>query len=272
MHQTADPVLDPEIIQLRQGLERHPLFAAIRTPADLRVFMQVHVFAVWDFMSLAKRLQRDLTCVGLPWLPPPDPAAARLINEIILAEESDLGPDGTAASHLDMYLGAMREVGAPSAVFEGVISELRRGAPLEDAIPAEAIPDFVRGFVTTTMDSALRRSTLEVMASFFYGRENVIPAMFQGLLDDWGLPAASAPRFVYYLERHIQLDGDAHGPAASRLVASLLGRDPAALDSTRRAAAGALRARHLLWDGTLQLVRAQQGERPRKTRPLHYTS
>jgi len=272
MSQRSDPVLDQEIIQLRAGLERHTLFAAIRDRKDLQLFMQVHVFAVWDFMSLAKRLQRDLTCVTLPWLPPADPAAARLINEIVLAEESDVGPDGTAASHLDMYLAAMREVGASSAVFEQLLGALRGGAPLDDVIRTAEVPGFVRAFVTSTMHSAINGSTLEAMASFFYGRENVIPAMFQGLLDEWGLSASSAPQFVYYLQRHIQLDGEAHGPAASQLVTSLLQRNPSALDSTRRAAVEALRARHLLWDGTLRLIREQRGERLQDLRQLQYTS
>jgi hypothetical protein len=261
MSHHQDPVVNQEVFQLRQGLERHGVFAAIRGLQDLQAFMQIHVFAVWDFMSLAKRLQRDLTCVSLPWMPPQDPGAARLINDIILAEESDVGPDGAAASHLDLYLGAMREVGASTKVFESFLNALGSGTPVEEALEDPEIPSFVRAFVAGTLDTALEGTTLETMASFFYGRENVIPGMFQGLLDNWGMSAASAPQFVYYLQRHIELDGDAHGPAASQLVASMLARKPSALKSTRQAAVEALRARHRLWDGSLQVLRKQQAER-----------
>lgn len=268
MSHSLDPVLNDEIIQLRLGLERHALFAAIRDQCDLQAFMQVHVFAVWDFMSLAKRLQRDLTCTQLPWMPPSDPTAARLINDIILAEESDVGPDGVAASHLDLYLGAMREVGASTVVFERFLAAISSGVRWDTALKDADIPWFVRAFVTSTLDTAIDGSTLETMASFFYGRENVIPGMFQGLLTQWGMPIESAPQFVYYLQRHIELDGDAHGPAAGQLVVKLMGRKPSALKSTRLAAIEALLARHRLWDGTLQMLRKLQSERALGTAAL----
>jgi len=261
MHQYQDQILNPDIVQLRQTLKQHGVFQAIRELPDLQAFMQIHVFAVWDFMSLVKRLQRDLTCVELPWMPPQDPAAARLINDIVLAEESDVGADGTPASHLDLYLGAMREVGASTRVFDNFLRSLADGMEPAEALDHPDIPGFVRDFVSSTLDTAIGGNTLDVMASFFYGRENVIPDMFQGLLDHWGLSKRVAPQFVYYLERHIELDGDAHGPAASQLIANQLARKPSALKRTRLAAVEALRARHRLWDGALLALRRLQSAR-----------
>jgi hypothetical protein len=260
MKQEVDVVLTPAMRRLRHELEVHPVFAEIAHVEALRSFMQVHVFAVWDFMSLAKRLQRDLTCVELPWMPPLNPEAARLINDIVLAEESDVDADGHAASHLDLYLRAMRDVGAPTVQFESFMGALRGGATLAEALASAEVPRFVRDFVEHTIDTCLRGSTLEVMASFFYGRENVIPPMFQSLLDHWGLSEGQAPGFVYYLQRHIELDGDSHGPAAQHLIQAELTRAPDGLAQTREAAAGAMSARRALWDGTAALLRERHGE------------
>lgn len=251
----GDVVLTSAMRRLRHELETHPVFAEIAHTEALQCFMQVHVFAVWDFMSLAKRLQRDLTCVELPWMPPGDPVAARLINDIVLAEESDVDAQGNPASHLDLYLAAMRDVGASTDQFDHFMRELRGGAGLADALAAANVPQFVRDFVQHTIGTCLHGSTLEVMASFFYGRENVIPDMFQSLLDHWGLSEEQAPGFVYYLQRHIELDGDTHGPAAHRMIDAQLACDANGLQSTREAARQALLARRALWDGTAALLR-----------------
>ncbi|GAB3754081.1 DUF3050 domain-containing protein [Lysobacter olei] len=254
----VDVVLTPQIQELRTRLERHRVFDEITDMASLRAFMQVHVFAVWDFMSLTKRLQRDLTCVTLPWMPPADPCAARLVNDIVLAEESDVDAQGQPASHLDLYLVAMRDVGASTTMFEQFLSGLRAGLAPADAFEAAGVPRFVRRFVSLTLDTCQHGTTVQAMASFFYGRENVIPGMFQGLLDRWGLSAEQAPGFVYYLQRHIELDGDNHGPAASRMISAALGRFPDALEEARHAACDALSARHDLWEGTAKLLRASR--------------
>src|ERR1700743_1243413 len=107
---------------LRAGLLDHPIYAEVGSVKDLRRFMEDHVFAVWDFMSLLKRLQQDLTCTEVPWFPVENAKAARLINDIVIREETDGGPDGAYISHLDLYLRAMEDVGARTDQFNTFLS------------------------------------------------------------------------------------------------------------------------------------------------------
>ena len=237
---------------IREQMISHPVFTAIHDIPSLRTFMEAHVFAVWDFMSLLKRLQRELSCVELPWMPKADAHAAQLINQIVLGEESDVGPGGEAASHLDLYLQAMREVGASTAQFENFLQILGNGSDLNMAFAKAGVPAFVREFTSHTLKMALHASPVEVMASFLYGRENVIPGMFSNLLESWGLDAGQAPTFVYYLNRHIELDGDSHGPAAEAILENAIQGDPQLHRRAMDAAHQSIQARVLFWDGVLQ--------------------
>ena len=85
-------------------LLHHPLYNKIRTVEDLQLFLQHHVFAVWDFMSLLKALQNKLTCTSTPWMPVGNPETRYLINEIVLAEETDIDQDGRRRSHYELYM------------------------------------------------------------------------------------------------------------------------------------------------------------------------
>src|SRR3982074_3836661 len=92
---------------LRAQLLDHPVYAEAASVEDLKRFMEEHVFAVWDFVSLRKRLQQDRSCTKVPWFPADNAKAARLINGIVIGEETDVDPDGSYVSHLDLYLRAM---------------------------------------------------------------------------------------------------------------------------------------------------------------------
>jgi hypothetical protein len=144
--------------------------------------MEDHVFAVWDFMSLLKRLQRDMTCTSVPWLPAENSKAARLINDIVIGEETDVGPDGFYVSHLDLYLRAMEDVGASTSQFDTFCSMVRAGLSVDVALTRTGVPRHVRAFVVNTITLANTGTTEQVLAAFFYGREDIIPEMFRRLL------------------------------------------------------------------------------------------
>src|SRR6478736_7349132 len=166
---------------LRAKLLDHPIYAEVASVADLRRFMGDHVFAIWDFMSLLKRLQRDITCTRVPWFPAENARAARLINDIVIGEETDVGPDGSYVSHLDLYLRAMADVGASTRQFDTFRSMARVGSSVEAALVRTGVPPHVQAFVAHTMVLARSGSTEEVLAAFFYGREDIIPELFSRL-------------------------------------------------------------------------------------------
>lgn len=234
--------------QTKTQLFNHSLFKEITSLRKLQLFMESHVFAVWDFMSLTKRLQHDLTCTQLPWVPPVDPQAARLINEIVLSEESDAHPRHGPCSHFELYLESMAEVGASTSVINGFIALLRQGVSAEAALHEVAAPAGASRFVSATLHVALNAPTHCVAAAFLHGRERVIPGIFERVLQADAAILHQAPTFCGYLKRHIELDTQNHGPAAEQLLERLLSADPAYAQQARETALGALQSRVTFWD------------------------
>ena len=230
-------------------LSVHPIFTEIDSLSVLRRFMESHVFAVWDFMSLTKRLQQELTCTRLPWLPPRDPQAARLINEIVLGEESDDRPGQGHYSHFELYLDAMREVGASTDAVERFVALQQEGVSYDVALQSVDVEPAAARFVRHTLHTALHAPSHSVAAAFLHGRESVIPQMFQRILDDWGIGIEQAPTFRYYLERHIEVDSEDHGPAAEELLARLVDGNPQRQEDVYASAIAAVESRIALWDG-----------------------
>ena len=246
------------LCSLRAALLDHPLYAQVASVADLRRFMEDHVFAVWDFMSLLKRLQQDMTCITVPWFPADNAKAARLINDIVIGEETDVGPDGAYVSHLALYLRAMADIGASTRQFEKFRSLVLVGVPVEVALTRIGAPPHVQAFVAHTMALANSGSTEEVLAAFFYGREDIIPEMFRRLLDTLYGAGHNNDRlrhFIYYVNRHIELDGDSHGPMGRELLNDLIANSPHRVEQVRRAACSSIEARIGLWNGTLNKLR-----------------
>jgi Protein of unknown function (DUF3050) len=246
------------LCNLRAELLDHPIYTQVTSVADLRSFMEDHVFAVWDFMSLLKRLQQDVTCIRVPWFPVNNAKAARLINDIVIGEETDVGPDGSYMSHLALYLRAMRDIGANTRQFEKFRSLVLVGMPVEVALARIGAPPHVQTFVAHTMTLANSGSTEEVLAAFFYGREDIIPEMFRRLLDTlYGAKNNNARlrHFIYYIDRHIELDGDSHGPMGRELLDDLIANSPDRGERALQAACSSIKSRIGLWNGTLDKLR-----------------
>ena len=234
--------------QKKLQLCNHPLFPEITSLGKLRHFMESHVFAVWDFMTLTKRLQQDLTCTQIPWLPPVNPQAARLINEIVLGEESDEHPTRGHCSHFELYLDAMVEVGADTRVIAHFIDLQHQGVEVSAALQRVGAPSGVPRFVDSTWQLALSAPTHCVAAAFLHGREGVIASMFERLLSSSPFIARQAPTLCYYLNRHIELDSQEHGPAAEQVLQHLIDADPTRRQQAHSAALDALESRIAFWD------------------------
>ena len=249
---------DYDLDGLRMALLDHPIYTRVACVADLRRFMQDHVFAVWDFMSLLKRLQQDMTCIRVPWFPADNARAARLINDIVIGEETDLDPDGSYISHLELYRRAMAEVGASTLQFDRFCALAKVGVPVEMALAQIDAAPHVQAFVAHTMALANSGSTEEVLAAFFYGREDIIPDMFRRLLNALYGAQRSDDRlrhFIYYIDRHIELDGDSHGPMGRELIEDLVTNAPDRRARALCAARRSIKSRIGLWDGTLSNLR-----------------
>jgi hypothetical protein len=244
---------------LRNKLFAHEIYTAVDSLPRLHAFMEQHIFAVWDFMSLLKALQRKLTCVEVPWLPTPHGRAARLVNEIVLGEESDADGTGGYSSHFQLYLAAMDETGADTRPMTRFVEKLAVGAPPAEALAHGDVPAPARRFTTATLDVARRGSLVAVAAAFTLGREDLVPEMFRRIVAGLAKnPKAGLTRFSYYLDRHIEVDSGEHGPMALEMLAMLCGDDDAKWHEAATAAAAAITERIALWDGVLAAVRAKQ--------------
>ena len=244
----------------QRQLDAHPVYAAVDGVEALRLFMGHHIYSVWDFMSLVKYLQRAIAPAEFPWTPGPDGAVARFINSLVLEEESDEappGPDGTPAfaSHFELYLGAMREVGADPANVSAFVERVK-GEGIRPALAWEGVPGPSRGFTTSTFDFIDSGEPHRVAAALAVGREHVIPGMFRAFLGRMGIGERDAPIFHFYLNRHIHLDEDFHGPLSLRLLEILCGGDETKLREAEEAGALAIQERIRFWDGVLAAIQS----------------
>ena len=241
----------------RTKLLAHPMYAQIKCIEDFQCFMEQHIFAVWDFMSLLKALQRALTCVEVPWSPKGSPVTRRFINEIVLGEESDLDQDGKVLSHFEMYLEAMQQIGADTLPIHQLTEWLSYGKTLDEALYQLEIREETRAFVRFTFEIIDGGQLHKIAALFTFGREDLIPDMFIEILREMqGQGQSNIDKLLYYLERHIEVDGGDHGPISLKMMEEICGSDVVKWQEATDVSIQALEKRYALWNGVLAKLQA----------------
>ncbi len=248
--------LQSQIDQYRKQIVAHPVYHQIEDLDDLHVFMKYHVYAVWDFMSLLKSLQQHLTCTTTPWMPKGNADTRFLINEIVLGEESDVDAQGNRISHFELYLNAMHQAGASTEPIQALLQLLQSEHSIEEALKLACVPSAAASFITFTFSLIDAGKPHELAAAFTFGREDLIPDMFHSMvLDlDQRFPD-SISTFRYYLERHIEVDGDHHSHLAMEMTEQCCGDDPHKWKEATDVSIASLQKRIELWDAVFAEIR-----------------
>ncbi len=254
---TGIATLQAKTQPLKNKIISHPLYQNIHSLKDVQNFMNFHIYAVWDFMSLLKSLQRKLTGVTLPWLPTADPMSRRLMNQIVLCEESDLDQNGHPISHFELYLRGMKECGANTQSIEEMMAAIREGQPFKTVMSNMPLPEEVHAFLKNTWDLIDKAPIHEIAAVFAIAREGLIPDMFMAMTSSL---KNQFPKelytFNYYLDRHTEED-EKHAQMAYHMLSALCKDDTQKWEDATQAVQEALQARLSLWDGALRAIQSQ---------------
>lgn len=238
-------LLEKKLSTLHEELSGHDVYKNLLNIQNLRVFMEYHVFAVWDFMTLLKGIQKNITCTQIPWRPSTYPKElVRLVNSMVLDEESDIDHNNEACDHFSLYVRAMEELGADSKPIKSFLKNLD--------IDQLTMP--LREFVQFNITMAQSYPLHILVGVFYFGRENLIAKIFEPILENLkSFSHNTIPKsLIYYLQRHVELDGSTHSTQCKKLLETVCMDNPKSYQEALSFGIQACLLRKKLWDRALE--------------------
>ena len=204
---------------LKKSLNSHILFHSRLDRQQLSLFMESHIYAVWGFMSLLKSLQKCVTPNDIPWIPNINTSngLVSFINEIVSSEESERFSKNKYLSHFEIYLMAMKRLGASTIEINRLLNKCKKNTFSQKMIDDLSISPAAKKFLKHDIKISLSNSPPKIIGCFALSREKIIPDMFKYILNVIE-PTDTNKILRKYLELHISIDSDRHGPLSKKLL------------------------------------------------------
>jgi hypothetical protein len=173
-----------------------------------------------------------------------------------VGEESDVDQNGVRMSHFELYISAMEQSGADTAVIKNFIRHILEKKSIIQSSTEAGLNEAAMNFMNNTFEVIRSKPTYVQAAVFTFGREDLIPDMFLGLIHELNKTLSGRLGILeYYIERHIEVDGGHHSHLAYQMTSELCGNDESKWQEATEAAKGSLLARLELWDSVLRQTR-----------------
>lgn len=247
--------VERELKGLRRKLAKHRLYKSLHKVEDIQEFAEHHVFAVWGSMSLLKVLQQQLTNTKIPWSPVPNPVLARLINEMVLTEESGINEQGLAQSHFEMYVDAMQEIGADTSQIHQFVQLIYAGATVDYAMNQIKIDRKISHFIVYIFNIIKTGKTHLIAASLILSRTDIPSKIFLEILTD---TEQDAHKWKYCLTHHAEFNPGQYGTSSLELIAELCGKNKKDWQEVIEVAKHALNQKIILWNRITEMIEHKQ--------------
>jgi hypothetical protein len=238
-----------KVLPAQDKILNHQVYKEIENLDDLNLFLEYHVFFVWDQMSSLKAMQKDLTCMNVPWVPKRSPQTRKYINELVLnAEGNDLISE-TVLSEYESYLELMRESDADSSSIERLEKSINRGENFKDLLDHLDMPKVVKSYLDFTYKTIESKDAHKIAANFVFGKQSLIPHRLVKLLNELNkkFPVDLSLQIKYFESKVMKETGKIED-VAKKIFEELCGHDEEKWDDVAEVAERTLERRLQLWD------------------------